>query len=110
MSAVAKYLTIILVAGSSSACHTYRTPPRQLSTPRPEQVLIQRSRPWTQRDTIGIGPVDKRIVVRSALGTTLGTAGGWLLGAKWNKVKLYHHPHPPLQKIGRGPIRITKHR
>jgi hypothetical protein len=110
MSAITKYLTVTLVAVSLSACHTYRTPPRQLATPRPEDLLIHRSRPWAERDTIGIGLIDKRIVVRSTIGTGLGTISGWLLGAKWSKIKLYHHPHPALHEIGRGPVRITKRR
>jgi hypothetical protein len=113
MSAVTKYLTVALVAVSLSACHTYRSHPIQLATPRPEDVLIQRSRPSVEHDTVGIGLFDKMVVVRSAYGTTLGTVSGWLMGAKWSKIKLYlwQRPlHPKNSICGRCPVRITKRR
>ncbi len=113
MSAVTKYLSVALVALSLSACHTYRTPPRQVATPRPEDVLLQRNRPWADRDTIGIGLIDKQALVRSALGTALGTTASWALGAKWYKIKLHHSHRPLYQKTGvcvRCPILITKRR
>jgi hypothetical protein len=113
MSALTRYLTVALATVSLAACHSYRTPPRQLATPRPEEVLLQRDRPLMASDTIGTGLIDKHVVVRSTVGTTLGTAGTCLMGPKWKEFKLYYHQRKLRHEgdvCAHCPILITKRR